>query len=314
MKPKIAVVVPVYNAENFLKGCLDSILAQDFEDFVIVCVNDASQDNSKQILEDYAKKDSRIVVINHEQNRGAGASRNTALDYIKNNLPTAEYISMVDADDRIDANTFSKTYTEAKNSDADIVNFNFLPSTYWSYKTEANTDAKDYNGNCVETIFDYTEFYTFVLCWSKLYKKELLDDLRFSEQGFYEDGSFAYKVLPRASKMRIIPDTLYCYNIENPESTCGKVSEDKRLESIFRTMRETVSDWEELGIYDKYRDDYIRHILLYASLVCPNALTGDYLEELNTALDTDILEDIDRFDESTIEIIRKMTGSEMGRR
>ncbi len=309
MEPKIAVIVPVYNAEGFLRKSLDSILNQEFNAVKVICVNDASPDHSKEILEEYSRKDNRIVVLNHEVNKGAGSARNTGLEFIYKHLPSIEYISFVDADDKIEPNTYTKTYEEAKKSDADIVNFNFLPSTYWEYKTEANTEPVDYNGNCVETLFDYKEFYTFVLCWSKLYKRELLENLRFSDQKFFEDGSFAYKVLPRAKKMRIIPDVLYYYNIENPESTCGKIDENKRLRSIFYTMKSTIDDWKKLGIYEKYKYEYIKHILLYTSMVCPNAFVGDFTKELNECLDINILsKDVsDNVPDETKEHIRKMT-------
>ena len=310
MKPKIAVVVPVYKAQEFLKGSLDSILNQDFKDIRVICVNDASPDNSSKILADYAKKDDRIIVINHDCNKGASAARNTGLDYIFENLPSVEYISLVDADDKIEPNTYSKAYSEAKKTDADILNFNFLPSTYWEYKTEANNSPVDYNGNCVEAIFEHKEFYTFVVCWSKLYKKDLLKDIRFStDQEFFEDGSFAYKVLPRAKRMRVIPDIMYYYNIENPNSTCSKIDETNRLKAIFKTMKETASDWKKLGIYDKYKYEYIKHILLYTSLVCPNVFAGDYTKELNDSLDTDILgaEVNKNVPDETKEHIKKMT-------
>ena len=309
MNPKIAVVVPVYKAEKFLKGCLDSILGQEFSDIKVICVNDASPDDSSKILEEYSKNDERVVVINHEENKGASSARNTGLDYIFENLPSVEYISLIDADDKIEPETYAKAYKEAKESDADILNFNFLPSTYWDYKTEANTDPIDYDGNCVEAIFDHKEFYTFVVCWSKIYKRELLENLRFSNQKFFEDGAFAYKVLPRAKKLRVIPDTLYYYNIENPDSTCSKLDEEHRLHAIFNTMKETVEDWKELGIYDKYKYDYIKHILLYTSMVCPNAFEGYYKEELDNSLDIDILgnEVMDNVPEETKGYILKMT-------
>lgn len=289
--PKIAVIVPVYNSKNFLKACLDSILNQDFKDIKIICINDCSTDCSSEILENYSKQDDRIIILNHETNKGAGAARNTGLDYIFKNLSSIEYISMIDSDDKIEPNLFSKTYNEAKKSSADIVNYNFLPSTHWKYKTEANSNPLDYNGNCLEAIFDHKEFYTFVLCWSKLYKKDLLKNIRFSNQKFFEAGSFAYKVLPRANKMRVIPDILYYYNIENPDSTCGKIDEEKRLDSIFTTMKETVKDWKQLGIYDKYKYKYIMHILQYTSMVCPKTYNDDYTDKLNEALDINILSD-----------------------
>ena len=307
---KIAVIVPVYNAENFLKRCLNSILNQEnFKEVKVICINDASPDSSKIILEEYAKLDDRIVVLNHEKNKGAGAARNTGLDYIFNNLPSIEYISMVDADDRIEPNTYSKTYEVAKNSGADIVNFNFLPSTSWEYKTTANSESKEYENNCIESIFEHKEFYTFVLCWSKLYKKDLLKNIRFSKQEFFEDGSFAYKVLPRAKKMKVIPDILYYYNIENPQSTCGKIAQKKRLNAIFNTMKETVNDWKELNIYEKYKFKFIKHILQYTSMVCPEEFKGNYTDKLNMALDINILSDevLKNVPNETIEIIKMMT-------
>lgn len=310
MSPKIAVVVPVYKAENFIDRCIESLLQQTFSDIKVICVNDASPDDSIKILNDYAKKDDRVVVIEHKENKGAGAARNTGLNYIFKNIPDVEYISLIDADDRIEKNTYERAYSEAKKSNADILNFNFLPSTYWQYKTEATADPIDYVGNCVEAIFDHKEFYTFIVCWSKLYRRELLRDLCFSNQKFFEDGSFAYKVLPRAKKMRVIPDTLYYYNIENPESTCGKISEAKRLKAIFRTIKETRLDWESLGIFEKYKYEYIKHILLYASLVCPNVFEGNYTKELSDSFGFDILghDIISNVPQETREHIYKITG------
>lgn len=309
MKAKIAVVVPVYNAENFIRKGIDSLLNQSFKDIKIICVNDASQDNCGEILNEYAKMDSRIVVINHELNKGAGVARNTGLDYIYNNFPDVEYISLFDADDRLELNTYEKAYGEAKKTDADILNFNFLPSTYWQYKTAATSDTLDYDGNCLDAIFEHKEFYTFVVCWSKLYKKELLRNIRFSDMKFFEDGSFAYKVLPRAQTMRVIPDTLYEYNIENPESTSWKTNSLNRLKAIFNTIKETFADWEKLGILEKYKFQYIQHILFYASLVCPDVLEGDYASELNDSFGFNILDEetMNNLPEGTKNQILKMT-------
>lgn len=309
MEAKIAVVVPVYNAENFIRKSIDSLLNQSFKDIKIVCVNDASPDNCAEILSDYAKQDDRVIVINHEVNKGAGAARNTGLDYIYDNLPAVEYISLVDADDRLELNTYEKAYSEAKKCNADILNWNFLPSTYWQYKTEATNDVLDYDGSCLEALFEHKEFYTFIVCWSKLYKKELLENIRFSGRQFFEDGGFAYKVLPRAKTMRVIPDTLYEYNIENPDNLCGKVDGANRLKAIFNTIKETFADWQELGILEKYKYQYMQHILLYASLVCPDVLEGDYASELNNSFGLNVLseETMNSVPEETKDHILKMT-------
>lgn len=308
MKPKIAIVVPVYKAEKFIGEGLDCLLNQTLKNIKVICVNDASPDNSLKIIEDYAKKDDRIVILNHEKNLGASKSRNDGLDYIYKNLPDVEYIAFFDADDKIELNTYEKCYNEAKEHDADIVNFNFLPSSYWEYKTEANGEVVEYNNNCIESIFDYQEFYTFVVCWSKIYKKELLENVRFPEQKFFEDGGFAYKVFPRANKLRVIPDTLYRYNIENSDSVCGKIDELNRLKDIFKTMKDTIIDWKELGIIEKYKYQYVKHILLYTSLVCPNVLVGDYSKDLLQNLEIDINDELksNNVPKETKDIMKKM--------
>ena len=309
MEAKIAVVVPVYNAEKFIRKAMDSLLNQSFKDIKIVCVNDASPDNCEEILNDYAKQDNRVTVINHEVNMGPGVARNTGLDYIYDNLPEVEYISLIDADDRIELNTYERAYGEAKKFNADILNWNFLPSTYWQYKTEATNEVLDYDGNCLEALFEHKEFYTFIVCWSKLYRKELLENIRFSGRQFFEDGSFAYKVLPRAKTMRVIPDTLYEYNIENPDNLCGKINGANRLKAIFNTIKETFADWQELRILEKYKYQYMQHILLYASLVCPDVLEGDYANELNNSFGINVLseETMNNVSEATKGHIFRMT-------
>ena len=270
MKEKIAVVVPVYNVANFLKKSIESLLNQSFKDIKIVCVYDESPDNCGEILNNYAKRDNRIIILTSDSPKGAGSARIVGLDYIFGNLPDVEYISFIDADDQLAKNAYERTYGEAKKCDADILNFNFRPSTVWEYKTEATSDPVDYEDNCLDSIFGTPEYFTFIVCWSKLYKKDLLKNIRFTVQRFFEDGSFAYKVLPRAKKMRVIPDTLYVYNIENPQSICGKISQADRFVAILETVKETCEDWKKLGIYNKHRNKFIAHIQNYASLVCPD--------------------------------------------
>lgn len=275
MKDKIAVVVPVYNVENFLERGIDCLLNQSLKELKIVCVNDATQDNSGAILNEYAKKDDRIVVLNHDINKGAGGARNTGLDYIFSSLPEVEFIAFFDADDQLAENAYEIAYNEAKKFGVDILNFNFVPNTHWQYQTVVIGESVNYEGNCLDTIFDHKEFYTFVVCWSKLYKKELLKNIRFNGNRFFEDGGFAYKVLARAKNMRVIPNNFYIYNIENPESTSGKTSNQDRLTAIFNTIKEVCEDWKSLGIFKKYKDKFEQHISLYASLVCPEISEKD---------------------------------------
>ena len=104
--PKISVIVPVYNVEKYLKECLDSIINQTFKDIEIICVNNGSTDSSCEILNEYAKNDNRIKIINSE-NIGVGNARNLGLQAV-----TGEYISFVDSDDFLNTDTYSNTLPE----------------------------------------------------------------------------------------------------------------------------------------------------------------------------------------------------------
>lgn len=113
--PKISVIIPVYNTEQYLAQCLDSVLGQTFHDIEIICVNDGSTDNSLQILTQYAKRDNRIMVIN-QQNSGVVAARNNAIAVAKSDL-----IFPLDSDDFIAPNALEKMYECFKSGCGDII-------------------------------------------------------------------------------------------------------------------------------------------------------------------------------------------------
>ena len=94
--PKVSVIIPIYNAAEFLGECLDSVLAQTLTDIEVICVNDGSPDNSLEILREYEKKDSRIKIID-QKNQGAGAARNHGMSVAR-----GEYLSFLDSDDFFD--------------------------------------------------------------------------------------------------------------------------------------------------------------------------------------------------------------------
>ena len=117
--PKISVIVPVYNVERYLRKCLDSIIAQTFSDWECICVDDGSPDNSGKILDEYAAKDKRFVII-HKENGGVSSARNAGLD-----MARGEYITFCDSDDWIEKETYEVAYMNAKKNNADIVTWQY---------------------------------------------------------------------------------------------------------------------------------------------------------------------------------------------
>ena len=118
--PKVSIVVPVCNAEQYLKQCLDSILGQTLQDIEIICVNDGSKDNSGAMLDAYAQRDDRVRVL-HKENTGYGNSMNRGLD-----MARGEYIGIVESDDWVEPDMFEKLYQAAKAAKADVVKSNFF--------------------------------------------------------------------------------------------------------------------------------------------------------------------------------------------
>src|SRR5687768_12871254 len=127
--PKVSVIMPVYNTELYLQDCLDSVLNQTLPDFELICVDDSSTDGSVAILEENAKKDSRIHIV-HQENAGAGAARNNGF-----RNATGEFTFFLDSDDLCDLHLLEKTVGKAEETNADIVAFDF-------YKLSGNLKSK----------------------------------------------------------------------------------------------------------------------------------------------------------------------------
>ncbi len=120
-KPKVSIVVPVYNVENYLEQCLDSLVSQTFLDIEIIAVNDNSPDNSLEILESFKNKDKRVVVLNHQQNGGLRASVYTGLEAVK-----SEYVTFVDSDDWVKLDFVETLYQAIVQNDVDCVSTGFI--------------------------------------------------------------------------------------------------------------------------------------------------------------------------------------------
>lgn len=114
---KVSVIIPVYNVEEYLVKCLESVVNQTLQDIEIICVNDGSTDNSYEILKQYAKLDKRIILVDKE-NEGASAARNTGMQYSR-----SEYILFLDSDDRLQPETCEVVYNTAITDKSDLVVF-----------------------------------------------------------------------------------------------------------------------------------------------------------------------------------------------
>lgn len=220
---KVSVILPVYNAEEYLNECLDSIVNQTLKDIEIICINDGSTDNSLDILETYAKNDKRIKIISKE-NGGLGAARNIGL---KNS--SGEFISFIDSDDFIELNMLEELYNNAISNQSDVVVFKFACFNEDSSKLDYSIQGFDFDNifNDVDFdnfTFDYHNIKKYVLnasfaTWTKLYNREYLfnNNFEFDENIVFEDVPFHIKVILNTNKISFSPNFFYCYR-HNPNS------------------------------------------------------------------------------------------------
>ena len=209
----ISVIIPVYNLENYLSKCLDSVLAQSYSNFEILAVDDGSTDGSAQLLQEYAQRDSRVKPILKE-NGGVSSARNVGLD-----SASGAYIYFLDGDDWIEPNTFEKLLRFS--DDFDIVQAAYIESYFNGMNTiPKNENFRDKEICCTEEmIASYFLAQIQESSCNKLYKKTVISSVRFDEDvAVAEDSEFVYNVLKHARKIKLLKDITYHYYIR--ENSC----------------------------------------------------------------------------------------------
>ena len=220
--PKISVIIPVYNVENELAKCLNSIVNQTFKEIEIICVDDGSTDNSLNILKDYANKDSRFRIF-EQKNQGAGIARNIAL-----NQAQGDYIAFVDGDDYIDLNFLESMYKVAIDNNLDIVKGNFL--IHESNGSIINTHENErIEKELLNNKIPHKDFLQ--SWWSALYKNSVIKDygIQFAPIRYLEDVPFLHKFLAVASSFQLKNDVFYHYVIRDNSTCHEKLTYEKKI-------------------------------------------------------------------------------------
>ncbi len=227
MNPKISIIIPVYNVEKYLSACLDSVLAQTFRDFEVVCVNDGATDRSLEILNEYAAKDQRIKIVSQE-NQGQAVARNTGIQQAQ-----GEYIYFLDSDDWVHPQLIEICYTLAKKHDADLISFDYSKEAYGD-----NLSIKpiDFSKSIIKItnnpVFLGSHKENFAIhynVWTKFYKKELIKNLSFIKGIVCEDFPYTFAVLAKKPKTVVVKEKLYFYRY-NQNSISHQKSSVKEIQ------------------------------------------------------------------------------------
>lgn len=246
MQDLISVLIPVYNDENYIGICFDSVLAQTYTKIEIIIINDGSKDNSGNICDEYARKDARIRVI-HKQNEGQAVARNLAIEEAK-----GEYLIFVDSDDIVSPNYIQTLYGLAKKYDCKIA-----VSCLNTFKDgeKPNMDSSKYEEefltplHAVELMNYQEKFDTWPVC--KLYHKSIFESgLRYPVNLIFEDFALTYLLLLESDKVAYCNQVDYYYRLR-ANSTEGSDFSNRKMKGAINVINSFKAHEEILKPIDK---------------------------------------------------------------
>jgi len=222
-KPNISIIITVYNVEKFLVRCLDSIFSQQFSgSFEVIAVDDASVDNSLNILKEYQEKEARLIIVEHKFNKKVSIARETGMK-----VSRGEYIMHIDSDDWLLSNALEKLYKKCIETDADVIVFNYIKENNFGIRTYVNSINKE----LITTNKLQVQKYFYSTPWNKIVKKKLTENMICGEVGINmtEDLLYATEILLKAEKICLITESCYVY-FENIESLTSNIKPVQLLE------------------------------------------------------------------------------------
>ena len=330
-KPKVSIVVPIYNVEKYLRECLDSLIKQTLEDIEIICVNDGSTDSSAEILEEYKNKDSRIKVIN-KPNSGYGASMNMGFEKAQ-----GEYIGIVESDDFANSKMFEDLYDLGVKNNADVVKSDFY--YYMTAKKQARKAGKitsHKNGKPFNIKDDCSILKIVPSIWSAIYKREFLQSngIKFLETpgASYQDTSFSFKAFSCAERIVFTPKGYINYRQDNENSSvkqkdkvfiiCEEFKEITNFLNSRKEIKQVVNDtklqiqfktymWNVKRIDEQYRDEFIDRFQAEFKEYFENGeITKEFYKKFKPAVLKMLLNDKPAFRNYIDDLVAKQTEKE----
>ena len=256
----ISIIIPVYNVENYLRSCLDSVLSQTYKDFEVLMVNDGSTDSSGVICQEFAERDRRFHYFEKE-NGGLSDARNYGIERAQ-----GEYLTFIDSDDFLFEDYLENLYHASRLSDSDITiggYCRFGDSNFYFYndrfKSDSLVSVKDFQAiQYLDSMLDVT-FLTFSTAWGKLFKRELFSELRFPYGKYAEDQFLIWKLYMKAEKIYVFNGASYVYRM-NPLGL-SNIFTLKHLDYI-DALEERIKDTKDMeGIEIQHSFNMYRYVL-----------------------------------------------------
>jgi len=299
----LSVIVPVYNAEKFLRKCIDSIKSQTYKNIEIIVVNDASTGNVIEMVDDFNNKGYCIKLVNHEKNKGLFAARLSGY-----NAANGEYIAFIDADDYVSVDFYRTLLQKAIEVEADMVisdavnEYTDGTREYYNLDNILNTDILLEGSTAFDMFMKQNgKFYLFWTMWNKIYKKSLFEKClpffnKIKDKGISgsEDIAFGCVFWSHAIRVANVHNVYYYYMRHNEQWTASvdSLKYKKHLDDTFIAFEFFESVLKDTGNYEKHKDDFrkfkLTHISTFFNLIKNYNLNIDVLnlfgckkEELN---------------------------------
>ena len=261
---KVSVILPIYNEEQYLAQCLDSICNQTLKEIEIICVDDGSTDSSLHILRKYEKQDDRIKVLT-QQNQYAGVARNHGMKYA-----TGKYLTFLDSDDYFEPDMLEKMVLKAEKNDADIVICRYaehceksgeVSLLNWTFEDLFFNEKESFTGstlNCAG-IFQVTKGWA----WDKLFRTEFVKTCGYEFPDFRssEDGFFVYMLMARAGKISYMDDVLPIHRVNNERSLSN--TKEKNWMNGFKMWYMIGRELKVQGLYQVYEQSFMNELVYF---------------------------------------------------
>lgn len=257
--PLVSIIIPVYNVNNYLRRCLDSVVGQTYQKLEIILVDDGSTDNSGKICDEYAQIDNRIIVV-HKINGGLSDARNVGID-----IASGKYIAFIDSDDFVSTKYIQILLEEIMKKNADIAICKYVKGSRDDFVKENNKKRKIKCFKSVEMLKNWHGKYKHVetVAWNKLYKLSLFKENNISyPQGYYnEDVQTTHLLINKADNIILIDEVLYYY-FQRKDSITGAISE-KKIEDNIYSQKVRMSFFSGNNYQDSYERLLIKLLKYY---------------------------------------------------
>ena len=260
MVNKVSIIIPVYNAEKYIGSCIESILSQSFQDFEIILVDDASNDKSKDIVREFAKKDDRVILLEHPMNFGAMEARKTG--YLSAH---GRYIVFCDADDLFPNDSLKILVDSIEKMEADIVIGQFAKVDSKGNKTQCSPNRLLYGNDSRAVYKSLLKGEITQSLWGRIYRRSLFDEDLVCKRNFNnaEDGLLFYQVINKASLVSVIDRVVYYYRISPNANfnSSSRLTERKVYSIIFYRNFISIYFNSDRELWQLYQDKYIQIII-----------------------------------------------------